>query len=162
MARIATVGWLKRLRFMSAFQNNAGNQTPRNGARQGITYALGLSVLLFLFGLLQEVNAQSFALTPGEIDALRTRISQCWKPPAGVSPATRDYVVLRILLKPDGSLAGSPVLVEDSSSTFRPALADSAIQALMTCQPFTMLNPEHYEQWKDLELKFDPHELLGR
>jgi hypothetical protein len=147
---------------MSAFQNNAGNQTPRNGARQGITYALGLSVLLFLFGLLQEVNAQSFALTPGEIDALRTRISQCWKPPAGVTPATRDYVVLRILLKPDGSLAGSPVLVEDTSTTFRPALADSAIQALMTCQPFTMLNSEHYEQWKDLELKFDPHELLGR
>ena len=147
---------------MNAFQNNSANQTPRNGARQGITYALGVSVLLFLFGLLQEVNAQSFALTPGEIDALRTRISQCWKPPAGVSPATRDYVVLRILLKPDGSLAGSPALVEDTSSTFRPALADSAIQALMTCQPFTMLNPEHYEQWKDLELKFDPHELLGR
>ena len=147
---------------MSAFQNNAGNQTPRNGARRGITYALGLSVLLFLFGLLQEVNAQSFALTPSEIDALRTRISQCWKPPAGVTPATRDYVVLRILLKPDGSLAGSPVLVEDTSTTFRPALADSAVQALMTCQPFTMLNPEHYEQWKDLELKFDPHELLGR
>ena len=146
---------------MSAFQNNAGNQTPRNGARQGVTYALGLSVLLFLFGLLQEVNAQSFALTPGEIDALRTRISQCWKPPAGVSPATRDYVVLRILLKPDGSLAGSPVLVEDTSSTLRPALADSAIQAITTCQPFTMLKPEHYEQWKDLELKFDPHVLLG-
>jgi colicin import membrane protein len=147
---------------MSAFQNNAGNQTPRNGARRGITYALGLSVLLFLFGLLQEVNAQSFALTPSEIDALRTRISQCWKPPAGVTPATRDYVVLRIVLKTDGSLAGSPVLVEDTSTTFRPALADSAVQALMTCQPFTMLNPEHYEQWKDLELKFDPHELLGR
>jgi hypothetical protein len=24
-----------------------------------------------------------------------------------------------------------------------------------------MLRPEHYDQWKDLELKFDPHELLG-
>jgi len=24
-----------------------------------------------------------------------------------------------------------------------------------------MLKPEHYDQWKDLELKFDPHELLG-
>jgi hypothetical protein len=147
---------------MSAIQNNAGNRTPRNGARQGVTYALSVSVLFFLFGLLQEVNAQSFALTPGEIDALRTRISQCWKPPAGVTPTMRDYVVLRIMLKPDGSLAGSPVLVEDTSTTFRPALADSAVQALMTCQPFTMLNPEHYEQWKDLELKFDPHELLGR
>ncbi len=146
---------------MSAFQNNAGNQTPRNRARQGITYALGVSVLFILFGLLQEVSAQSFVLTPAEIDGLRTRISQCWKPPAGVTPATRDYVVLRILLKPDGSLAGSPVLVEDTSTTFRPALANSAIQAITTCQPFTMLKPEHYEGWKDLELKFDPHVLLG-
>ena len=72
---------------MSAFQNNAGNQTSRNGARHGITYVFGVSVLFFLFGLLQEVSAQSFPLTPAEIDALRTRISQCWKPPAGVSPA---------------------------------------------------------------------------
>jgi hypothetical protein len=24
-----------------------------------------------------------------------------------------------------------------------------------------MLKPEHYDQWKDLELKFDPQELLG-
>jgi hypothetical protein len=146
---------------MSAFQNNAGNQTPPNGARRGIAYALGVSVLFILFGLLQEVSAQSFTLTPDEIDALRTRISQCWKPPAGITSATRDYVVVRILLKPDGSLAGSPVLVEDTSTTFRPALADSAIQAIATCQPFTMLKPEHYEQWKDLELKFDPHVLLG-
>ena len=146
---------------MSDFQSNAGSQTPRNRARQGITYALGVSVLFFLFGLLQEVNAQSFPLTPGEIDALRVRISHCWTPPPGVTQATREYVVLRILLKPDGSLAGSPVLVEDTSTTFRPALADSAIQALMTCQPFTMLKPEHYEQWKDLEVKFDPHVLLG-
>jgi hypothetical protein len=124
---------------MSAFQVNAGNQTPRNRSRQGITYALGVSVLFILFGL----------------------VSQCWKPPAGVTPATRDYAVLRILLKPDGSLAGSPVLVEDTSTIFRPALANSAIQAITTCQPFTMLKPEHYEQWKDLELKFDPHEMIG-
>jgi len=40
-------------------------------------------------------------------------------------------------------------------------LADSAKRALLLCQPFTMLMPAHYDQWKDLELKFDPHELLG-
>ena len=42
-----------------------------------------------------------------------------------------------------------------------PALADSAKRALLFCQPFTMLRPDHYDQWKDLELKFDPQELLG-
>jgi hypothetical protein len=146
---------------MSDFQSNAGSQTPRNRARQGIMYALGVCAFLILLGPLQEACAQSVALAPSEINELRVRISQCWKPPAGMTPATRDHVVIRIRLKPDGSLAGNPVLVEDTSSTFRPALANSAIQAVTTCQPFTMLKPEHYEQWKDLELKFDPHELLG-
>jgi hypothetical protein len=147
---------------MSVFQNNAGSQSPRNGARQGIKYALGVSVFFILFGLLQEASSQPVALTQSEVDALRVRISHCWKPPPGVTQATRDYVVLRVQLKPDGSLAGSPVLVEDTSSALAPALANSAIQALMTCQPFTMLKPEHYDQWKDLALKFDPHQLLDR
>lgn len=150
---------------MSAVRNNTVSQTQRKGARRRIMCTLGVSSFLILFGLLQEASAQSLTLAPspsrGEIDALRVRISQCWKPPAGVTQATQEYVILRVQLKPDGSLAGSPALVADTSSTFRPALANSAIQAITTCQPFTMLKPEDYEQWKDLELKFDPHELLG-
>jgi outer membrane biosynthesis protein TonB len=100
-------------------------------------------------------------LSQSEIDALRARISQCWNPPAGVEATTRIYVVLRVLFKPDGSLANDPVVVEGSPSALGPALADSGKRALLLCQPFTMLRPEHYDQWKDLELKFDPHELLG-
>ena len=52
-------------------------------------------------------------------------------------------------------------MVESSTSALGPALADSAKRALLLCQPFTMLKPEHYDQWKDIEVKFDPHELLG-
>jgi hypothetical protein len=104
--------------------------------------------------------AQQFA-SQSEMDALRARISSCWFPPPGVDANSRDYVVLRVLFKPDGSMVQAPVLVEGSASALGPALAESAKRALLLCQPFTMLNPEHYEQWKDIELKFDPHELLG-
>ena len=100
-------------------------------------------------------------LSQSEIDALRARISSCWSPPAGVDANSKVYVVLRVLFKPDGSLVQEPVLVEASASSLGPALADSAKRALLLCQPFTMLRPDHYSQWKDLELKFDPHELLG-
>jgi hypothetical protein len=24
-----------------------------------------------------------------------------------------------------------------------------------------MLKPEHYEEWRDMEIKFDPREMLG-
>jgi hypothetical protein len=54
-----------------------------------------------------------------------------------------------------------PTVVESAASALGPAMAESAKRALLLCQPFTMLNPEHYDQWKDIELRFDPRELLG-
>ncbi len=106
-------------------------------------------------------GAPTAQLSQSEIDALRARISSCWSPPPGVDANSKVYVVLRVLFKPDGTLAQEPVLVEATASALGPALAESAKRALLLCQPFTMLKPEHYDQWKDLELKFDPHELLG-
>jgi hypothetical protein len=107
------------------------------------------------------VGAQDVQLSQSEIDALRARISSCWSPPAGIDVNSKVYIVLRVLFKPDGSLLREPVPVEGSASSLGPALADSAKRALLLCQPFTMLKPQHYDQWKDLELKFDPRELLG-
>jgi colicin import membrane protein len=106
-------------------------------------------------------GAPTAQMSQSEIDALRARISSCWSPPPGIDANSKVYVVLRVLFKADGTLSHDPVLVEATASSLGPALADSAKRALLLCQPFTMLKPEHYDQWKDLELKFDPHELLG-
>jgi outer membrane biosynthesis protein TonB len=107
------------------------------------------------------IGAQNAQLSQSEIDALRARISNCWSPPTGIDANSKLYVVLRVLFKTDGSMSQAPVLVEGSASPLGPALAESAKRALLLCQPFTMLRLEHYDQWKDIELKFDPHELLG-
>jgi len=106
-------------------------------------------------------GAPGAQLSQSEIDALRARISSCWSPPAGIDATTKVHVSLRVLLKQDASLAQEPILVEASASALGPALAESAKRALMACQPFTMLRPEHYDQWKDLQLDFDPQQLLG-
>ncbi len=106
-------------------------------------------------------NAHASQLSQSELDALRARLSQCWSPPAGVDATSNLFVVLHVLFKPDGSLASEPAVVEGSESVLGPALTESAKRALLLCQPFTMLKPEHYDQWKDIEVKFDPHELLG-
>jgi colicin import membrane protein len=71
------------------------------------------------------------------------------------------YVSLRVLFKPDGSLAQMPVLVAGSPSPLGPALAESGKRALLLCQPFTMLRPEHYAQWRDITVDFDPRDLAG-
>jgi hypothetical protein len=100
-------------------------------------------------------------LSQSEIDALRARISSCWSPPPGVDAKSKLYIVLDVLFKPDATMSREPTVVEGSASALGAAVAESARRALLLCQPFSMLKPEHYDQWKNLQLKFDPQELLG-
>jgi outer membrane biosynthesis protein TonB len=106
-----------------------------------------------------ETAAPNAQLSQSEIDALRERIRDCWSPPPGIDSNSNIYVSLRVLFKPDGSLAQMPVLIAGSASALGPALAESATRALLMCQPFTMLKPEHYAQWKDITMDFDPRDL---
>jgi hypothetical protein len=110
---------------------------------------------------LGTANGHAAQLSQSELDALRARLSQCWSPPPGIESSSRVYVVLRVQFRPDGSVAREPDVVEDSGSALGSALTESAKRALRLCQPFTMLKPEHYDLWKDIEVKFDPQELLG-
>jgi hypothetical protein len=106
-----------------------------------------------------ETAAPNAQLSQSEIDALRERIRDCWSPPPGVDTNSNLYVSLRVLFKPDGSLAQMPVVVAGSASPLGPALAESGTRALLMCQPFTMLKPEHYAQWKDIIVDFNPRDL---
>jgi hypothetical protein len=106
-------------------------------------------------------NGTAAQLSQDEISALKARISSCWSPPAGVDASTKIKASLAIVLKPDGSLAQPPALVEATPSPLGPPLIESAKRAVISCAPFTMLRPEHYQTWKELQLDFDPRELLG-
>jgi colicin import membrane protein len=107
------------------------------------------------------VGGAAMQITQGELDALRERLKQCWNPPAGAMDGGRLKVVIRVLFKQDGSVAQAPQLVMGTPSAFGPAMAESAIRAILTCQPFKMLKPEHYKDWKDIEITFDPREMFG-
>ena len=110
---------------------------------------------------LGKSDGASAQLSQSEIDALRKRLGECWNPPAGAADGGRLRVVLRVLFKPDATVATPPQLVAASASPFGPAMAESAKNAILKCQPFTMLRAEHYEQWKDIEITFDPREMFG-
>ena len=106
-------------------------------------------------------NATPAQISRSELDALRRRLVECWNPPVGAAHAGKIKVVLRVLFKPDGSVAAPPELVAGTPSQYGPAMAESAKRAILTCQPFNMLKPEHYQHWKDVEITFDPHEMFG-
>jgi hypothetical protein len=110
-------------------------------------------------GLGAPSAARNAQLSQTEIDALRERIRDCWSPPPGIDSNSNIYVSLRVLFKPDGTLAQMPIVVAGSASPMGPALAESGKRALLMCQPFTMLKPEHYSQWKDITVDFNPRDL---
>jgi colicin import membrane protein len=110
---------------------------------------------------LGKSDGRAAQLSQSEIDALRKRLGECWNPPAGATNGGQLKVVLRVLFKPDATVATPPQLVAATASPFGPAMAESAKRAILTCQPFTMLRPDHYQQWKDIEITFDPREMFG-
>jgi colicin import membrane protein len=106
-------------------------------------------------------EGQALRLSQSELDALRRRLVECWNPPVGAANVDNLKVVLRVLFKQDGSVAAPPTLVAGTPSPYGPAMAESAKRAILSCQPFKMLRPEHYEQWKDIEITFDPRDMFG-
>jgi outer membrane biosynthesis protein TonB len=113
-------------------------------------------------------NAPSLGVSRGsaaqislsELDALRQRLAQLWAIPAGAKDPQELVVQVRVKLKPDGMLAGPPMVLTSGKSALFVAARDSAIRALFRGQPFDMLRPETYEQWKDIEITFDPRDMI--
>jgi colicin import membrane protein len=105
-------------------------------------------------------SGRSAQLSMSELDALRARLAQLWSPPAGASDPRELIVEVRIRLKPDGTLAGSPQVLSGGRTALFAAARDSAVRALYRGQPYDMLRPEHYEQWKDIEITFDPRQMF--
>jgi outer membrane biosynthesis protein TonB len=103
-------------------------------------------------------NARQLSLS--ELDALRARLAQLWSPPAGASKPDELVVVIRMLLKPDGTLAAPPGVVAHGNTPMAIAARDSAVRAVLRGQPFDMLRPEHYDLWKDIEITFDPRDMI--
>ncbi len=107
-------------------------------------------------------SGASAQISLSELDALRQRLAQLWTPPAGAKNPEELVVVFRIKLRPDGRLAPGPwpQLVSSGNSPLAIAARESAARALNRGQPFDMLKPEHYEQWKDIEITFDPRDMF--
>jgi hypothetical protein len=99
-------------------------------------------------------------MSANEIDAFRAQISKCWTPPVGGLGSDRIVVKLRIGLREDGSLAHPPEVANQAASPFFRPAAESAIRAVMQCQPYTM-PAEKYDQWRDMLLTFDPRQMYG-
>ena len=115
--------------------------------------------------LTQSSVKNSFAtgLTLSEEDALRAQIFGCWSVPLGL-PYDKDLLVrLKLELKKDGTILKSEIMdhqrMNMPGQKFYKILAESALRAVRLCQPLKV-PPTGYEKWKNIQLNFDPTEML--
>jgi hypothetical protein len=91
----------------------------------------------------------------------RRYLRTCATLPASVALSAKISIKLRVQMTPEGRLAAAPIPIEGSPSVQGLALAQSAIKALETCQPYQMLPANRYGEWKVLDLSFTPQDFAG-
>ena len=111
----------------------------------------------------QDRNIESNKLTLSEEDALKAQIFGCWSIPLGLPYNENLLVRIKLQLKPDGTVIKSEILdhqrMNRPDQKFYKVLAESALRAVRLCQPLKV-PPTGYEKWKNLQLNFNPTEML--
>ena len=85
----------------------------------------------------------------------RERIAMC-STLVGVEPGDKVSIRVRISFNRDGTLTSPPHLLEPAITDKQKALMQSAVNALESCQPFTMLPPDKYKLWKTMHVYITP------
>jgi outer membrane biosynthesis protein TonB len=105
---------------------------------------------------------QAAHLSQSELDALRAKLISLWNPPAAVSVHPDLYVVtIRIRLARNHRLVGQPEVLTSGDGPLFEATRDSAVRAVFQAQPYDMLSLTTYDQWKEIDINFDPREVFG-
>lgn len=96
-------------------------------------------------------------------DSIKRQIEQYWNPPAGNKEAAKLQILLRITFKIDGTVARVKVIDNNryNSDEQYQVAADAAVRAVHKASPLQNLPTEQYSSWQDLELNFNPSDILG-
>ena len=111
----------------------------------------------------QKKNVENAGLSLSEEDALKAQIFGCWSIPLGLPYDQNLLVRIKLELKKDGTITKSEILDHERMNRpgqkFYKVLAESALRAVRLCQPLKV-PPTGYDKWKDLQLNFNPTEML--
>ncbi|HKO73202.1 MAG TPA: protein TolA [Bradyrhizobium sp.] len=127
----------------------------RDPTRQAITGAA-----LNSSASLGTTRGTAATLSQSELDAMRARLASLWNVQPGIEHPEELNVTVRIRLNPDRRLAGPPQVISTGSSPRYQAAAEAAVRAVLQGQPYTMLRDESYDQWKYMDIDFDPKQMF--
>lgn len=113
----------------------------------------------------RESAGLSSDLTMSEYDALRARMIECWRAPVDAPNPEELQVTVRVELNRDGTLAGQPRLqnqarINLSGDPYLKLAGERAIRAVQQCAPYSFLPEEKYSAWREIDMHFDPSEMM--
>jgi colicin import membrane protein len=83
----------------------------------------------------------------------QSQVERCWKKPYGGIEAQQSVALFTIKLKRDGTLETMPVANGTPATPFLRVYQESALRAIIECQPYN-LPPAFFEEWKFFEGAF--------
>jgi len=95
---------------------------------------------------------KSEGLSALELSGLESCLRNNWKKPADLPEDTVFHI--NFDLKPDATLASTPTVDSGGSGPVYRAAEEAGMRAILMCQPYTMLNPSHYEAWHSIDATF--------
>ncbi len=107
-----------------------------------------------------EVQGDDAEVAATLIDALRSKLSECWNVPPGAREANIS-VKVRFNLRKDRSVEGLPIVLAGGGDILSDATAQSAVSAVMECAPYEFLPADRYDMWQEITVNFTPDMMSG-
>jgi hypothetical protein len=103
-------------------------------------------------------------MTDGDKDAFRVAVKDCWNVGALSTEALHTIVTIGITMSPDGKPSNLRLIGSKGGSDASTGQAfEAGRRAILRCAKTGYPLPaEKYEQWKEIELTFDPSTMKLR
>jgi outer membrane biosynthesis protein TonB len=135
----------------------AMNQDKRDPTRQSVTgAALNASASLGMHSGTADTNVATWK------GAFATAVRRCFSFPYNGQDADQFEADIDIQMRPDGTVAAEPVIVDvrGPSRSVATAMAESAKRAILQCQAYAFLPKEQYNSWKYIPMTFELKDML--
>ena len=91
---------------------------------------------------------------------MKRAVSRCWNVNSGLEGIDRVVIEIEVRLRPDGRLQQAPRVVNAGSGPLFADAANSAIRALMQCEPYDLPEKFYEGGWDHMVVTFDPQRMF--
>ena len=112
-------------------------------------------------GEIEQLLGNDAANSADLIDYLSQATSKCWSPPTGVAEAQDLVITVKINFAEDGSVTGTPEVMNNSPNPLFGVAAAAAVRAVLICAPYDKLPRDRYEEWRVTQINFNPANMFA-